>query len=148
MRFTLRTALLTGVCAGVLGVLPAWAQIDGPVDFTTTFPFTVSRTALPAGAYEIRPVDQDPGMYRIEMRNGTNGAFFHADPMTSPSSSATDVVFNEVQGKYALERINVADEEGAVMPPSEVTAQPASTTPAKAPRHVKATHRHGKKAGK
>ena len=148
MRFTLRTALLTGACAGVLGVLPAWAQIDGPVDFTTTFPFTVAGTALPAGQYEIRPVDQDPGMYRIEMRNGANGAFFHADPLASSSGSATDVVFNEAGGKYALERVNVAGEEGAVMPSNEPAVQQASTTPAKTPRHVKATHHHGKKAGK
>jgi hypothetical protein len=147
MRWTFRTALLTGACAGVLGVVPAWAQVDGPVDFTTAFPFAVGATTLPAGQYEIRPVDQDPGMYRIEMRNGTNGAFFHADPLALPSGSATEVVFNEAHGKYALDRIEVAGEEGAVVPSSGPGVQQASTTP-KTARHVKATHHHGKKAGK
>jgi hypothetical protein len=47
-------------CAGA-----ANAQLPDNMKFTTTFPFTVGRTQLPAGSYEVRPLPQDNALLRI-----------------------------------------------------------------------------------
>jgi hypothetical protein len=47
-----------GIAAGILvvaGVQNASAQITDPVEFTTSFPFTVGYATVPAGRYTIRP---------------------------------------------------------------------------------------------
>jgi hypothetical protein len=58
------TAIAAGArvltCAGA-----ANAQLPDNMKFTTTFPFTVGTTQLPAGSYEVTPLPQDNALLRI-----------------------------------------------------------------------------------
>ena len=48
------------------GAALAHAQVTDPVEFTTSFPFTVGNTTMPAGSYEIRRDTDNGTVYRIE----------------------------------------------------------------------------------
>ncbi len=81
-----------GIAGGILvlaGVQHASAQIDNAVDFTTSFPFTVGSTTVPAGSYTIRSDDDNPQM--LELRGGRLGVFFEtnsAQPRQTPSKTS------------------------------------------------------------
>lgn len=148
MKPTIRIALLTGACAGALGVLPAWAQLDGPVEFTTTFPFTVERTTLPPGRYEIRPLDEDPLVYRISSRDGRHGTFFSATPTGAANGTNSEVVFKETEGRYVLENVEISGESGIAASSVNPDVQRASITSGSREHRVKAAHHHGGRPGK
>ena len=63
-----------GIAGGILvlaGIQNASAQIINPVEFTTTFSFTVGNATMPAGAYTIRPDDDDPTVFQLTGKHGS-----------------------------------------------------------------------------
>jgi len=84
-------ALFAGI-ALFLGIAPAQAQINGPVKFTTTFPFTVGNASLPAGTYTIAP-DSD-NLAVLEIVGPQARAFFEVTNVKAPKmATATEIVF-------------------------------------------------------
>jgi hypothetical protein len=84
---------------GAIGLLcltfamPATAQIANSLSFTTTFPFMVNDTKMPAGSYEVRQNDQ--GVLTIQDSSGKHSALAQFTPMTADSPhTSSDVTFN------------------------------------------------------
>jgi hypothetical protein len=98
-----------GIAAGLLvfaGVQNANAQITGPVEFTTAFPFTVGNTHVPAGSYTITPDDDNPQI--LELSGGQTAVLFEArDTQTRQVPSKTEVVFNHYGDGYVLKDVYI-----------------------------------------
>jgi hypothetical protein len=96
-----------GIAAGILmlaGVQNASAQITDPVEFTTSFPFTVGYATVPAGSYTIRPDDDNPAVF--ELTGGHTSVLFQtmgAQARETPPKS--EVVFKRYGDGYVLKDI-------------------------------------------
>jgi hypothetical protein len=101
MTALIRSIVVAGVCVVLVGVHTASAQITGPVDFTTTFPFTVGNASVPAGSYTIEPDFDNPGI--LSLRGSGTGVFFEVANIQAPKdASKTEVVFNRYGKGYVL----------------------------------------------
>jgi hypothetical protein len=116
-----------GIALGVLmfaGVQNASAQIIDTVEFTTTFPFTIGDTSVPAGSYTIRPDDDNPRV--LELFGQKTSALFQVDAVDAPSTpSKTELVFSRYGDTYVLKNIWI-----------EGSASGARTLPTEGERHV------------
>jgi hypothetical protein len=96
-----------GIAGGILilaGVQNASAQIEYGVDFTTSFPFTVGSTTVPAGRYTIRPDDDNPHM--LQLRGGRVAIFFETNSAQARQlPSKSEVVFKHYNDGYVLKDI-------------------------------------------
>jgi hypothetical protein len=112
------TSFLTLSLIGVVGIGTARAQITGPVNFTTTFPFTVGRTNLPAGSYTIRPVGPEGTDLALLISNESTrhthhtGAMFLTERTSSTTPAAqSDISFVRYGNRYFLDKIEISGEE-------------------------------------
>jgi hypothetical protein len=101
------------------GIQSASAQITYPVEFTTSFPFTVGNSTVPAGSYTVTPDDDNPAMLRV---TGAHTSVFvetqNAAPRQVPAK--TEVVFNRYGDGYVLKAIWIeGSNEGAETLPVE-----------------------------
>jgi hypothetical protein len=104
-RMTHRIMLFTAV-ATVSGAALAHAQVSDPVEFTTTFPFTVGNTTMPAGAYEIRRDTDNGTVYRIESAKKHIGTLFEVEPTSVKKAPAkSEVVFKRYGQGYVLKSV-------------------------------------------
>jgi len=131
-----------GIALGVLifaGVQNASAQIIDPVEFTTSFPFTVGNTTVPAGSYTIRPDDDNPQIFELMGKDAS--ALFQvqgADVRAIPSK--TEVVFSRYGNTYVLKSIWVEGSTSGVETVSgEGERSRSSTKPKKARRALQNT---------
>jgi hypothetical protein len=119
MSRTIRTALLAGALAAV-GAAPALAQVDDPLTFTTTFPFIVGHKTMPAGKYELSPVPDEHGAYRLTAKNGKPSVYFLAEETQGPVPRNSEVTFDKQGNHYVLRFIREQGEsEGEMLPPSK-----------------------------
>jgi hypothetical protein len=99
--------LSIGIAAGMLvlaGVQNASAQVTDPVEFTTSFPFTVGYATVPAGSYTIRPDDEDPAIF--ELTGAHTSVLFQAmGAQARETPSKTEVVFKRYGDGYVLKDI-------------------------------------------
>jgi hypothetical protein len=106
------TSLVRSICiaGGILvlaGVQNASAQIVYPVEFTTSFPFTVGNTSVPAGSYTIRPDDDNPAI--LELTGAHTSVLFQTEGATARETpSKTEVVFKRYGDGYVLKDIWLA----------------------------------------
>jgi hypothetical protein len=101
MTALIRSIVVAGVFVVLVGVHTASAQIAGPVEFTTAFPFTVGNATVPAGSYTISP-DFDNGQI-FELTGSNTGVFFQvANVETAKVPSKTEVVFKRYGQGYVL----------------------------------------------
>jgi hypothetical protein len=117
-----------GIALGVLtlaSVQNASAQITSTVEFTTSFPFTVGNTTVPAGNYTIRPDDDNPQILELTGKNAS--VLFQTDVATERETPAkTELVFSRYGGSnYVLKNIWVEGSNSGV-----------ETTPAEGERHA------------
>jgi hypothetical protein len=93
--------------AGILllaGAGNASAQINYPVEFTTTFPFTVGYATVPAGTYTIKPDDDNPEL--LELTGGRVGVIFQTNNASARDAvSKTEVVFKRYGDAYVLKSV-------------------------------------------
>jgi hypothetical protein len=103
--FAYRVMLFTAA-ATVSGATLAHAQVTDPVEFTTSFPFTVGNTTMPAGSYEIRRDTDNGSVYRIVSAKKHIGTLFEVQPttMTKPPAK-TEVVFKHYGQGYVLKSV-------------------------------------------
>jgi hypothetical protein len=104
MTTLVRSIAFAGGILLVGAIQDASAQIDYPVEFTTTFPFTVGQATVPAGTYTIKAVDDDPAL--LELSGQRVGLFFQASSATaSGKASRTEVVFKRYGKAYVLKDV-------------------------------------------
>ncbi len=105
------------VFAAVLLLLPVYvasAQITSPVSFTMDTAFVAGNTTLPAGSYEILPMD-DPGLIEIRSQKGPAAAVIEVEPLdTVTPFKQTELVFNKYGNNLVLKEITVAGEMNGV----------------------------------
>jgi hypothetical protein len=96
-----------GIGLGVLtlaGAQNASAQIVDPIEFTTSFAFTVGNTTLPAGNYTAKADDDNPQIFELTGKNAV--ALFAVEQTTSRQvPSMTEVVFNRYGDTYVLKSL-------------------------------------------
>ena len=73
MRSLIRSIGIVLAVLTFASVQNASAQITGAVEFTTSFPFTVGNTTVPAGNYTIRPDDDNPQILELRALEKWNG---------------------------------------------------------------------------
>jgi hypothetical protein len=100
------------VAAGLLllaGVHNASAQVIDPVEFRTSFAFTVGNATMPAGNYTIRPDDTAPSVLEL---TGPHGSVFFETQNASPreTPAKTEVVFKRYGDQYVLKSIFIEGE--------------------------------------
>jgi hypothetical protein len=119
MTGTIRTAVLAGVVAA-FGVAPAFAQVDDPMTFTTTFPFTVGQKLMPAGHYRLSPVTDEQGVYKLTSRKGTPSVYFLTNPTDGRAPRHSQVTFDKQGNHYVLKSIREQGEsEGEMIPAAD-----------------------------
>jgi hypothetical protein len=115
------SALLRIAGAAVLALaIPgvAHAQLASPIEFTTTFPFTVGMANLPAGTYRLQVDDDDPTM--AEITGPHVGAFFAIVNAEETAPTKSEVVFTKYGDAYVLKHVWVAgSEDGIEVAPAE-----------------------------
>jgi hypothetical protein len=108
-----KASAFTGV---LLGFCVSTARAQGIVVANIPFAFVVGHTTLPAGRYEIRPVDDDGGaVLAIEgMDNPSEGAFAVTNPAggRDPIGDDPALVFTHDQNQYRLAEIWDSSAEG------------------------------------
>jgi hypothetical protein len=93
-----------GIAVGMLvlaGVQNASAQVTDPVEFTTSFPFTVGNTTVPAGSSTIRPNVDTPAIFELTGAH-TSVLFQTVDAQAPQTPSKSEVVFNRSGDGYVL----------------------------------------------
>jgi len=114
MTRLIRSLVVVGGLAVLVGAAPAGAQVLEEVTFTTSFPFTVDHKTLPAGTYTVRPAYEGDGSL-LEIRGRDDAALFSGQnagtPRVDPHQDA--VVFDRTGDQYVLSEIwDGADQEG------------------------------------
>ena len=125
MRTSMRTIVITGVVLAAVGIgRTASAQVNEAIKFTTTFPFTAGKTTFPAGAYTVRPLENDHGVMLIS--NGTEMKLLDMVP-TGPAAKQPvkdEVIFRKEPAGYVLSQIwDAADGSGVQTLPSKADGQ-------------------------
>jgi hypothetical protein len=124
MKSFIRTIGIAGGLFLIAGIQNASAQVTDPVEFTTTFPFTVGYGTVPAGSYTIRPDDDNPDI--LELQGPATTVFFQAqNKIARETPNETEVVFKHYGDTYVLKDIWVAG-----------STTGAETLPAEGERHA------------
>ncbi len=120
MNRTIRTALLVGAVAA-LGAAPAFARVEDPLTFTTTFPFVVGHKTLPAGKYELQPVPDEQGVYRLTAKSGKPSVYFLTeDTQGKTEARQSQVTFDKQGNRYVLRSMREQGEtDGEMIPPAK-----------------------------
>ena len=96
-----------GIAGGILllaGAQNASAQIIDPVEFTTSFPFTVGNSTVPAGRYTLRPDDDTAGIFELTGAH-TSVLFQTREAQANKTPAKTEVVFKRYGDGYVLKDI-------------------------------------------
>jgi hypothetical protein len=121
MRTFMRTIVITGAVVAAVGVgRTANAQVNEAIKFTTTFPFSAGNTTFPAGAYTVRPLENDHSVMLIS--NGTNMKLLDVIPTGTAAKQPVkdEVVFRKEPAGYVLSQIwDAADGSGVQTIPSK-----------------------------
>src|SRR5262245_22731036 len=110
MKPVFRSSILVCGLVVLAGVHDANAQIENALAFTTSFPFVVGNTTLPAGSYTITPADDDPQV--LEVRGGSASVIVLTESAQREQATSKDeVVFSQYGDRYVLKSIWTAGSE-------------------------------------
>jgi hypothetical protein len=125
IRFAFGVALLF-----IGTVFPARAQIDNGLDFTTTFPFYVQNSKMPAGSYRVTQTDVDINSLLIQSTDGRYSAFLEFMPTRSAEAHRqTDVTFHKYGNVEYLDRLWVEGQRyGMKVDPTRAEKKAATTS--------------------
>jgi hypothetical protein len=126
-----RLKIAVAAVALTLGsALPALAQIEDGLGFTTSFPFYAGNAKMPAGSYKATPVDNDATELRIQSADGKYSAFVEFIPTHAEDPHAhSDVTFHKYNDVEYLNRVWVEGQRyGMKLEPTKAEQQVASTT--------------------
>jgi len=99
-----RSVVIACALLVLAGIRSACAQNDLLIEFTTTFPFAVGNTTLPAGTYTVRADDEDPQVLEV---SGPQASVFLDTESVQPRQalSKTELVFNRYGDGYVLKNV-------------------------------------------
>jgi hypothetical protein len=138
MRSLVRSLGIAGGLLVLAGVQNASAQIADPVEFTTSFPFTVGYATVPAGSYTIRPDDDNPQILELSGPRGTV-LFQTENAQARQTPSKTEVVFKRYGAGYVLKDIWIeGSDTGAEAVPVEAEKHVAKNQAAQSEQRVAA----------
>ena len=120
-----RIAAFTGF-AMLVSISVAHAQIPSPVGFTTTFPFTVGNTMLPAGSYTVTPSDEDSLLFELTGPQTGVGVYFEVQSAPAPTGAKTGVVFERYGLAYILKDVWVDGSATGIEATAAALARPKS----------------------
>jgi hypothetical protein len=126
-----RLKVVVAAVALTLGsALPALAQIEDGLGFTTSFPFYAGNAKMPAGSYKVTPVDNDANELRIQRADGKYSAFVEFIPTHAEDPHPhSDVTFHKYNDVEYLNRVWVVGQRyGMKLEPTKAEQQVASTT--------------------
>ena len=129
MKSILKLAVI-GLALTLGSALPAMAQIDNGLDFTTTFPFYAGNARMPAGSYKITQADIDANELLIQSTDGKYSAFIDFIPTQAEEPHQhSDVTFHKYGEVEYLNRIWVSGQRfGMKSEPTKSELKAASTT--------------------
>ena len=103
MKILFRSALVAaGLVIASAGT--ARAQLTTTMKFTTTFPFMVGQTSMPAGAYTVTPLEGDHSL--LELRSGHSAVLMLTErdsPAAGPRQD--EVIFAKQGDTYVLREV-------------------------------------------
>jgi hypothetical protein len=114
----------------VLSAMPLVAQIDHGIDFTTSFPFYVGNTKMPAGSYRITQTETEASELLLIRSNDSKGsAYVDFIPTESVEPHAhSDVTFHKYGDTEYLNRIWVEGQQyGMKVDPTKAELKAALT---------------------
>ena len=116
----------------LVSAIPASAQITDGLDFTTSFPFYVGNTQMPAGAYKVTQSNMDDSILLIESADGSHSAFIDFTPTHSDTYHAnSDVTFHKYGNTEYLNRLWVEGQKyGMKIEPTKAESKLAASTSA------------------
>jgi hypothetical protein len=123
MNRIFRTLVMVGGLVGVLGAGSASAQVTSPVTFKTWFPFTINHKTMPAGSYELRPVDQSPSVLELTSVHGRLGMFFEVENVEERANQPaprSEIVFLRFGDQYLMKDIWVEGEATGAETPGKI----------------------------
>jgi hypothetical protein len=138
MRLLVRSIVIAGGILVLAGSQNASAQIVYPVEFTTTFPFTVGNATVPAGSYTIRPDENEASVLEL---TGAGASVFFETEVAQPRKdrSKDELVFQRYDGGYVLKSIWVAGSDiGYVTVPAKGERRVSKRGPSQSEEHVAA----------
>jgi hypothetical protein len=95
------------------------AQVTGNVEFTTSFPFVVGNTTVPAGSYTLRADDDNPEI--MELRGPQTTVLFEVQPTEALDvAPQTEISFQRYGDTYVLKTVSL---EGSAEGAESVTAE-------------------------
>jgi hypothetical protein len=110
MKSSMKIAVVSAVLA-VGAAVPAMAQFDTVVEFTTSVPFYAGKVQMPPGSYEIKQPDMSVDQLLIQSVDRTHSAFVYVTPTYSVEpQQKTDVTLRAFGSVEYLDRISI---EGA-----------------------------------
>jgi len=129
----MKSLLKVAVAAAALALgsaLPALAQIDTGLGFTTSHPFYAGEAKLPAGSYSITQPDMDASELFIQSADGKHSAFVAFIPMHAEKPHKhSDVTFEKYDDVAYLNRVWVVGQRyGMKVEPSKAELKAASAT--------------------
>jgi phosphoribosylcarboxyaminoimidazole (NCAIR) mutase len=137
MRSLVRFVLAASGIVLLIGVQAAEAQVTGPVEFATTFPFAVGNTTVPAGSYTIRPDNDNPQI--LELTGPHTAVFFEVTILPAARTpDKTEVVFKRYGQSYVLKDVWIAGSGGAETLTVEAERHHASAGTSTTEHHVPA----------
>jgi hypothetical protein len=129
MKSLLKVAVAT-VALTLGSALPALAQINDGMGFTTSFAFYAGNAKMPAGSYRITQTDIDANELQIQSADGKHSVFVDFIPMHAEQPHAhSDVTFHKYGDVEYLNRIWVAGQRyGMKVEATKAEQKVASTT--------------------
>src|SRR5437899_1615702 len=95
--------VIGGLTLMSLGIISAQ---EFNLKFTSKTPFSVGNGSLPAGTYQIRPVDEDNTTFECAAVSGSPSVLFEADALeTIPTK--TEVTFRKYGDKLVLKNMSL-----------------------------------------
>jgi hypothetical protein len=103
----MRKVVIGGLILMSMGIISAQ---DFNLKFTSKTPFSVGNGSLPAGTYQIRPIDEENTTFECAAASGSPSVLFEADALdTTPTK--TEVTFRKYGDKLVLKNMSIAGEQ-------------------------------------
>jgi hypothetical protein len=127
MKNFCKVASAAGIVA-LMSAMPVLAQIDTGMDFTTSFPFYVQNTKLPAGSYQITQSDIDTKQVLVRSPDDRYSVFVDFVPTQADQPhKQSDVTFQKYGTVDYLNRIWVEGQRyGLKVVPSKAEKKAAA----------------------
>ena len=133
MRSTDPKFFLVAIVLMIAGAISASAQMTTGVKMTTSFPFTVGKTTLPAGSYTIKRLGGRESNYSLSLQGEGRQMLISTVGSSTKERfiTRTEIVFENIDGQHFLSEIRSAGSEAGnrIVPSGNYSRLLASNRP-------------------